>query len=166
MAMGAVDERAFEAFYRAHGARVRHYVFGMLQDSELARDAVQEAWTRYLYYIRRPDPRYDLPLLLTVARNVVREGWRRWHRERSLVRSRDPQAGRFEGAVELMDLVGRLPWREREVIVLHYIADLPVHVMATMLGVSITAVKSRLFRARSRLRTDYLDAEGTRHATE
>jgi RNA polymerase sigma-70 factor (ECF subfamily) len=65
-----------------------------------------------------------------------------------------------------MDLVGRLPWREGEVIVLHYIADLPVHVMATMLGVSITAVKSRLFRARSRLRTDYLDAEGTRHATE
>ncbi|MGC8487720.1 MAG: RNA polymerase sigma factor [Clostridia bacterium] len=101
-----------------------------------------------------------------IARNVVRESWRRWHRERSLVRSRDPQAGRFEGAVELMDLVGRLSWREREVIVLHYIADLPVHVMATMLGVSITAVKSRLFRARSRLRTDYLDAEGTRHATE
>jgi len=50
---------------------------------------------------------------------------------------------------DLHDAVAELPRAFREVVVLHYLADLPVDDVAQLLGVPTGIVKSRLSRARA-----------------
>ncbi len=158
-------DHVVEEFYEGAEARVRRYVFGMLQDREEAADAVQETWTRYLYYVNRAQPRYELRLLLAVARNVVRDRGRR-HREIPVAVVFTGATPGFEAQTEVADLVGRLPWREREVVVLHHALDLPVVEVARVVGTSVGAVKSLLFRARARLKREYLGGEEATRGAE
>jgi len=49
--------------------------------------------------------------------------------------------------------VNRLPRRQRQVVTLHYLADLPVSDIAVVLGISESSVKSHLSAGRAALRT-------------
>jgi RNA polymerase sigma-70 factor (ECF subfamily) len=53
---------------------------------------------------------------------------------------------------ELERAVTSLPLRQRQVVTLHYLADLPVDEIAAALGISAGSVKSHLFDARANLR--------------
>lgn len=48
--------------------------------------------------------------------------------------------------------VRRLPPRQRQIVTLYYLADLPVVAVGELLGVSEGAIKAQLSDARSRLR--------------
>lgn len=48
--------------------------------------------------------------------------------------------------------VSALPRRQREVVTLHYLLDLPVREVAAVLSISEGSVKSHLFDARAALR--------------
>jgi RNA polymerase sigma-70 factor, ECF subfamily len=82
----------------------------------------------------------------------------RRHRVRGRRRSDDIERPLpVEQSVERVDIdraVARLPRRQREVIVLYYLADLAVHEVATVLGISPGTVKSELSDARDRLRAE------------
>jgi RNA polymerase sigma-70 factor (ECF subfamily) len=68
---------------------------------------------------------------------------------------------------DLRDALARIPQQFREVIVLHYLADLPVDEVAEMLGVPVGTIKSRLYRGRLALAGilgDYRNAEEVSHA--
>ena len=54
---------------------------------------------------------------------------------------------------QVRDAVAALPPRDREVIVLFYLEDLPVAQIAQLLGVKNNAIEVRLHRARQRLKT-------------
>lgn len=143
------------------------FVLGMLGDVTLAGDAAQETWLRYLRYVDRKEPRFDPVLLIAVARNVVRTMWRRRRPEypaSGLGHRAD--AGSFEESVLMSDLVARLPYPEREVIVLHYGLDLPLETICSQLHQPGSTVKSRLYRARRRLRDEYLSGEGERRGAK
>lgn len=66
----------------------------------------------------------------------------------------------------MSDLVARLPYPEREVIVLHYALDLPLETICNQLGQPNSTVKSRLYRARRRLRDAYMSGEGKQRGAE
>ena len=53
--------------------------------------------------------------------------------------------------ISLLTAVSRLPADERDVLVRHYLMDLPVALVAAQLGIPEGTVKSRLSRARSQL---------------
>jgi RNA polymerase sigma-70 factor (ECF subfamily) len=53
--------------------------------------------------------------------------------------------------VDLERAIASLPRRQREVVTLHYLADLPVSDIAVLLGVSAGSVKSYLHEARTAL---------------
>ena len=57
--------------------------------------------------------------------------------------------------IDLHDAIRELPERQREVITLHYLADLSVAVIAAQLGISEGTVKSQLHDARHALRGDH-----------
>ncbi len=133
-------------------------VYAFTTDLAEAQDAVQEAFARAL--ARRDTlAGVDAPeaWLRTVAVNIVRRRWRRRQllnaillRERPLTRvvEEAPQPDR----ADLRDALATLPRTYREVIVLHYLADLPVDEVANILEVPVGTVKSRLSRGREALK--------------
>jgi RNA polymerase sigma-70 factor (ECF subfamily) len=168
MKIGPHEE--FERFYHRHEVIVRRYVTGMLGDADAAEDVVQETWVRYLRYAEASPPRFDRALLLAVARNVVRTAWRRRRPEMPAdlelgAEAPDP-AVPFTDAVIMRDLVRRLPYADREVIVLHYALDWPLDDIASLLHLRPSTVKSRLYRARQRLRAEFGTGEGSERGVD
>ncbi len=71
-----------------------------------------------------------------------------------------------EDAIVLAQALGRLRRRHREVLVLHYLAELSVEEMARVLRIPAGTVKGRLFRARAALERELSEtfAGEVRHA--
>jgi len=127
----------------------------------VAEDAVQEAVARAW---ERSDRGERINVLaswvMTVAINLTRSAGRRRRVERAARASlaqraslpRDPGASSPE-LVDLRRAVDALPRGQREVVVLHYYADLPVATIGSVLGVDEGTVKTSLFRARKALAT-------------
>ncbi|SDO82218.1 RNA polymerase sigma-70 factor, ECF subfamily [Nakamurella panacisegetis] len=54
--------------------------------------------------------------------------------------------------VDIERAIDGLPTRQRELVLLYYLADLPINEVAGMLGITAGAAKSQLFDARTHLR--------------
>ncbi|MFG2107146.1 RNA polymerase sigma factor [Micromonospora chersina] len=151
--------------YAASAARLVAQMYAMTGDYAEAQDVVQEAFVRAL---ARPARFREVTnpeaWLRTVALNVARSRHRRRVLLHGLVRSGrlDPAQPSAPGLtpdhVALVAALQRLPRQARETVVLHHLADLPVTEVATALGCSVEAVKTRLVRARRAL-ADHLGDE-------
>jgi RNA polymerase sigma-70 factor (sigma-E family) len=154
--MTAQDELG--ELYHAGYRRLVAQVYAFTTDLTEAQDAVQEAFARALAR-RHGLSDVDAPeaWLRTVAINVVRRRWRRRQlldtillRERPLARA--TAAAPEPDNTDLREALAAIPSRYREVIVLHYLADLPLDEVAELLEVPVGTVKSRLSRGRDALR--------------
>jgi RNA polymerase sigma-70 factor (ECF subfamily) len=160
------DHRAFEELVRATYADTYTLAFRLTGDEEDARDVVQESYLRAFRGLKRfrGDAQFTTWLYRITANCASTHlGRRARHRHDELVDeapvadldpSNDPQA-RIEGnatrdrlAVALRDLPPRL----RAVVVLRDVYDLPHEAIAAELGISESAAKVRLHRARKKLR--------------
>jgi RNA polymerase sigma-70 factor (ECF subfamily) len=154
----------FEAFYLAHYGRLVSQLLAMLGDLAEAEDAVQEAFARASVRWRWLSA-YDAPdaWVRRVAFNVARNSLRRARsRMRAAERLPRPAAAPAPTA-ELLDVLAAmrpLPLRQREALVLHYVAGLPVEEIARQLRVPAGTVKSRLARGRAALARRLGAAEG------
>ena len=126
-------------------------------------DAVQDAVICAYLLSPSTEIRSVTSWLRVTARNVARadlrhkgaeeRAWRRWFNIDAQAAEGDAtyQWARPESLV--VTAVRGLPDRQREVLVLHYWADLEVCAIATRLGISTGTVKSTLHRARANLGT-------------
>jgi RNA polymerase sigma factor (sigma-70 family) len=150
-----------------HAQRIYRYCFRRTADRELAEDLTSvvflEAWRRRDKAQLGADT--ELPWLYGVAANVVRNQWRKQRRYRAalarLPRPRD-EADLAQDAIdhladqEQMRLVvarlQTLPQIEQDVLTLCAWEDLTPKEAAIALGVPESTVRTRLHRARKRLR--------------
>lgn len=144
----------FSEFYAAHFHSLTVQLFAHTGDLGEAQDVVQEAFCRALARWSRL-VEYDDPVawVRRVAWNLATSRWRRVrtavafarrHREESVP---EPSPDR----VVLVAALATLPERQRQAVVLHYLADLPLSTIAAELGVAEGTVKSWLHRARTAL---------------
>ena len=151
-----------------HAQRIYRYCFRRTADRELAEDLTSvvflEAWRSRDKAELAPDA--GLPWLYGIAANVVRNQWRTQRRHRAalarLPRPRD-EADVAQEAVdhvadqEQMRLVvtrlQALPQIEQDVLTLCAWEDLSPKEAAAALGIPESTVRTRLHRARKRLRT-------------
>jgi RNA polymerase sigma-70 factor (ECF subfamily) len=148
----ADDEVA--ALYHEQFGPLSGYAHALTGDASAAVDIAQEAFTRLLARWRSVrDPR---AWLFFVATNLTRDYWRGVARDRDLVDRAAPGTTSAAGAHDpwLRDLVERLPSRQRQAILLHYYADIPVDEIARLLRVPAGTVKRRLHDGRRRLADD------------
>lgn len=134
---------------------VWRYVRVMLADRARADDVSQEVWARALRALPRlRQPDRFAPWLLTIARRSVianiTEGYDRNPPDEAPPTPDEAQA--VLDRTQVSDGLAGLPPREREVLILFYLHDLPVDDCAEVLGVPPGTVKSRLNRARRLLR--------------
>jgi RNA polymerase sigma-70 factor (ECF subfamily) len=143
--------------YHACYRRLVVQLFAFTTDLAEAQDVVQEAFARA---VARPRGfvGIDNPeaWLRTVALNVVRRRWRR-RRVLDLILLRErplhdaAAADNTDLRTDLSEALDAIPRGYREVIVLHYYADLSVEEIAATLGIPAGTVKSRLSRGRAAL---------------
>ena len=149
------DGAAFAEVIRPHYDAAFRLAYGLLHDTGEAEDAVQDAafkaWRR-LGNLRegagiRP---WFLGIVANQCRDVSRSAW--W----SVLKVEPPdQAASPMDLAESIDLrraVRRLNHDERLVLVLRYYLDMPIEEIATTLGISTRAARSRVERAVHRLR--------------
>jgi RNA polymerase sigma-70 factor, ECF subfamily len=150
---------SFAEFYLANYARTVATVAAMLGNRAEAEDVTQEAFARALARWPRLSG-YDLPdaWVRQVAVRLAIDSVRRRRRAGKLAERvaaspapappdpLDPLPSTYLTAALL-----RVPLRQREVLVLHYLTDLPVEVIARERGISAGTVKTRLAAGRRRL---------------
>jgi RNA polymerase sigma-70 factor (sigma-E family) len=147
--------------YHACYRRLVVQLYAFTTDLVEAQDVVQEAFARA---VARPNgfAGIDNPeaWLRTVALNVVRRRWRRRKvldlillRERPVARpaESDPTRTDADLKTDLTQALDAIPRSYREVIVLHYYADLSVEEVSAALNIPAGTVKSRLSRGRAAL---------------
>jgi RNA polymerase sigma-70 factor, ECF subfamily len=159
------DHEAFAMLAGAAVARLDAAARLILRDTDLARDAVQEALVRSwrdLPTLRDVD-RFDAwlhRLLVNACLDLVRRRRRRAI-EVELTPLHVPSTADFSGGVVDRDLLDRalrtLEPGWRAVVVLHYFLGMPLPDVASALGIPLGTAKSRLHRSLGVLRTTVAD---------
>ena len=141
--------------------RLESYALRLTQNAVAADDLVQETIVRGIENIHRWRPGTDLRAwLFTILHNQYVSDVRRALRHRTLVRS--TYAARSAACpprqverLHLRDLeraLARLPAGQRSVVLLIGLEGRPYETVATLLGIPVGTVRSRLSRGRLRLR--------------
>jgi RNA polymerase sigma-70 factor (ECF subfamily) len=166
-----MGEDLVRQLYDSSYSRLVGQLYAVCGDLAEAEDVVQEAFVRAVQHRRRFE-RMDQPeaWLRTVAVNLSRSRWRRRQLGRRLHGSAAPaekEHGRHpadssDDRLLLVAALRRLPAGQREAIALHYLADLPLHEVATATRVPIGTVKARLSRGRVALAALLAEEEAVR----
>ncbi|MCB1253574.1 MAG: SigE family RNA polymerase sigma factor [Austwickia sp.] len=143
--MRADQRESFEEFAISSGPRLLRTAWYLAGDPTRAEDLVQETLTRlYVVWPRISrnggDPGGYAHRVLV---NLHTDEWRRRRREE--VAADPPDRPARTVAAEHVDIVRALAGlgaRERQVVVLRHLADLPERTVADLLGISVGAVKS------------------------
>lgn len=154
--MGEVDE--LEALYRQHAPAVLRFALGLCGDRALAEDLVSETFVKVMTKAPRIETRTARAYLLVVARNTFLSGLRGRRREvpvpEALLAPELDPVHRLAEEARLETVLGALrilPEGERAALLLRVDHDLSYEEIASALGISETAAKVRVHRARVRL---------------
>ncbi len=158
----AGDERAFEQLVAAYATPVYNLAYRMLGDPAEAEDAAQETFIRVYRRLHTYDPsrKFSSWILSIASHHCIDRLRRRRHRHVSLEemppwkplvsQAPDPEeraVARDESA-RLQALLDDLPPDYRLPLVLHYWYGLSYNEICEVTGLSLSAVKTRLHRAR------------------
>jgi RNA polymerase sigma factor (sigma-70 family) len=139
--------------------RLLRYCRGRLRDREVARDVAQHALTALVERWRRSGPpdSPDAFVFRIASRRAGRADWLRWRRasldELPDLSSRPGPALEARSSLRAVrrDLK-KLSNKEKDALLLVAVAELSVAAAASVLGISESALKMRVSRARERLR--------------
>jgi len=180
VAARAGDQQAFEALTRATYADTYTLAYRLTGDEEDARDVVQESYLRAFRGLKRfrGDAQFTTWLYRITANCASTHlGRRAKHRHEELTDESpvadtnpdaDPAARTDARATRdrLTAALRALPPRLRAVVVLRDVYDLPHEAIAAELGISESAAKVRLHRARKKLREDLFPLRGDQRREE
>jgi len=162
---GGGDQAAFLLLYERHRNAIFRFAYRLLGSVETAEDITHDC---FLSLIRKPgnfDPeRASLrTYLYAAARNLALKCFRSQGRETAIddlsehpaIPRREEPLRRLldqELVAKVKEAVADLPPLQREALVLFEYEGLPLSEIANVVGTDVGAVKSRLHRARERLR--------------
>ena len=162
----AGDQAAFKELYERHRAAIFRFAYRLSGSVEAAEDITHDC---YLSLIKKPanfqPERASLrTYLLSAARNLWLKQLRTSARELLVDELEEEGFVSFdrepldrllddELAVKVKQAVSSLPPLQKEALVLFEYEGLALNEIAAMIGTDVGAVKSRLYRARERLRT-------------
>lgn len=165
------DHTAFNSLVQLHQSSVLGAAYRMLGSQEDAQDLAQQVFVR----IWKSAPRYEASAkfttwMFTILRNLAFNEYRR--RSRHPAQSLDASAEEFGQELEDQQTIAAdvalgqkeleaavdaaiqaLPEKQRLAVSLRRYEDLPYEEIAVILEMTVSAVKSLLFRARNDLRT-------------
>jgi RNA polymerase sigma-70 factor (sigma-E family) len=156
--LSVADRSGFAEFVASRSSRLLRTAYLLTHDWALAEDLLQTALAKAWFAWPRvgDDPE---PYVRKILVNTYASWWRRrWRGETPTDVLPDSTVGDPTAGVDVRDelwqALGRLPRRQRAVIVLRYFEDLTEQQVATTLDVSVGTVKSQTSKALAQLRLD------------
>jgi RNA polymerase sigma factor (sigma-70 family) len=151
-----MDPQAFASIFDRHFDAVHGYArrrLGRSLAEEIASETFIRAFDGRVSFDRsRADAR---PWLFGIAANLMRRHWRTERRRLRALEQLEPSSAPAPATEERADLVSALnslPAREREALLLFALADFSYEQIAEALDLPVGTVRSRLSRARDRIR--------------
>ncbi|MBB2942535.1 RNA polymerase sigma-70 factor (sigma-E family) [Actinoplanes lutulentus] len=147
-------DEAFRAYFERHHASLSRLAYLMTGESDvaddLAADALTECWRHWDRVTTADDPAaYGHGILMNLARQWIRRRGR--DRLLSFESLRRTKESDVSAVLDVRGALRRLPHRRRACVVLRYAFDLPEREVATILGISVGAVKSSTSRGAKQL---------------
>lgn len=163
------DNQAFDELVVQYLPLVYRYLIRLTNDVTLAEDLAQEAFVRAWQSIKHFDSsRPFRPWLLNIARNAAFDVLRRkkvapfsslsTSEQLGVISIADQSLTPKEAAEQnettsfVKNILDRLSATEKEVLVLHYLEELKVSEIATILNLPLETIRTRLRRAREAFR--------------
>jgi RNA polymerase sigma-70 factor (ECF subfamily) len=157
------NDTALAALVDQYATTLYRVAFSVVRNSSDAEDAVQEAFLRVLRHRDRLDEVRDHRVwLIRIVWNIVLDRKRRAKTRpetddvEELARvlpanglSAEQRAAAAQHHAHVLSCVERLPAKEREVLMLSAFEELSSVEIASILGITESSVRSRLFRARN-----------------
>lgn len=145
----------FGDLYRDHSRAVYRFALGLSGNAAEADDLTAEAFLRIWEAGDRVQLASMRAYLLTIVRNLHRQQWRRERRRGEMpaeVTGPCGQDTRDQLRAVLAELQA-LPELDRAALLLHVEHELPYSEIALMLGIDPTTARTKVHRARQRLRS-------------
>ena len=118
--------------------KIFRYCFFKVHDREAAEDITQETFLRFLESPNYTDMNKELRYLYTIAGNLCADHFRKKPAEE--ISENIPDENDIEESIltnaALATAIKSLPQEDRELVVLRYINDVPVSVLAELYGIS------------------------------
>lgn len=158
------DPSAFRPIITDFQDEIMKIALAYLRDPEEAEDAVQEIFLRAYRALHRFQLEKPFrPWLFTIATNYLKNSYRNRKRKRAFeeklpenpLQSRHTAEKEAENGMDkllIREVISTLPPRLKEAVILYYVEDLDIKTIARALNIGEENVKSRLFRARKKLR--------------
>lgn len=150
----AEGRAAFEALFDATYLRCVNVARRILGDvplaEEMASEAFARAWARWRAVEGHPSP---AAWVLRTTSNLALDATRRGLPPATPTADRPAAEDIVVLRLALTHALRKLPQRQRDTVILRYLADLPEHDVAVALGISAGSVKTHLHRGLARLRT-------------
>lgn len=162
------DPHAFQALYEKYYDRVYGISYGVLRDADEAADAIQEIFTLVYKNLGRFDRRskFSTWLFRIAVNRSIQQARKLKYKKRE---------AEFDDRIEsipervlpaedndprINEAMGQLHPNDRAILTLFYGDELSLQEIADSMGCSANAAKTRLFRARERLREAYEKISG------
>lgn len=146
---------SFDAFVAARSPALLRTAYLLTRDHALAEDLVQTALAKSWFHwsrIREDNPE---PYVRRILVTTYSSWWRRrWTGEIPTEELPESAAPPGEDRIDLWNAIGRLPRRQRAVVVLRFYEDLTEAETARVMGTSAGTVKSQTAKALAKLRLD------------
>ncbi len=169
------DRKAFGRLVEAYQRPVFNLTYRMLGNAEEAEDAAQEAFLRAYARLHQYDPGHKFSTwLFSIANHHCIDRLRKRRatlvslEDSPLIYTLESETARPEDHLlaqersqEIQGLLDQLEPDYRTPLVLRYWHEYSYQEIADMMGISLAAVKSRLFRARQKLAESYASSGAT-----
>ncbi|WP_337590461.1 SigE family RNA polymerase sigma factor [Kribbella speibonae] len=145
----------FDGFVAARSRALLRTAYLLTRDHALAEDLVQTALAKAWFHWSRIQEDNPEPYVRRILVTTYSSWWRRrWNGE--IPTEELPESPVADGAdgLDLWDAIGRLPRRQRAVVVLRFYEDLTEAETARLMGSTVGTVKSQTAKALAKLRLD------------
>lgn len=166
------NEAKLEVIMEAYGDQIKRLVYSYVKDWGIAGDLTQEVFVAIYLKLESFEGRSSYKTwVYTIAINRSKDYLKSWHyrhmavAERVISFMKDTKRTPEEVAIEndanrqLLEAVWSLPLKYREIILLHFYQDLAVSEISETLGLPLATVKTRLQRAKEKVRHAYIPFE-------
>jgi RNA polymerase sigma factor (sigma-70 family) len=163
LAKRLATDRSFERLYRKHAHDVYRYALVVLRNQADAEDVTQTTFLNAYRAIQNGErPRSPQNWLISIAHNVCRQRFRQSQRRPNEVAYEEEIAETIvdEDAITAEDIrraLGHLAFNQRSALVMRELEGRSYQEIAEILGTSVSAVETLIFRARRALREQLED---------